>query len=169
MTRKTRNRWVWIIGLAVSILGLLIQVLIRKTFEEQLPPKALPLIPGIFYLTYLKNPGAAFSWFEPNLASWLLWLRLILMGSIAGITLLFSRFRKEIILPLQIGLGLLLAGGIGNTAEQFLYGDIAVYLDWRSPPLPILNLADIAVRLGSFVTNISILYWLLTTLIRRFR
>jgi len=136
MTRKTRNRWVWIIGLAVSILGLLIQVLIRKTFEEQLPPKTLPLIPRIFYLTYLKKPGAAFSWFEPNLASWLLWLRLILMGSIAGITLLFSRFRKEMILSLQIGLGLLLAGGIGNTAEQFLYGDIAVYLDWRSPPFP---------------------------------
>ncbi|MFQ3637974.1 MAG: signal peptidase II [Cyanobacteriota bacterium] len=165
----TRNRWVWITGLAGSLLGLLIQVFIRKAFEAQLSPKTLPLIPGIFHLTYLKNPGVAFSWFAPNLVSWLLWLRLILMGSIAGVTLLFSRFRKEMILPLQIGLGLLLAGGIGNTAEQLLYGDIAIYLDWRSPPLPVLNLADLAVRLGSFVTNISILYWLLATLIRRFR
>ncbi|BAU40811.1 lipoprotein signal peptidase [Leptolyngbya sp. O-77] len=73
------------------------------------------------------------------------------------------------ILPLQVGLGLLLAGGISNTVEQILYGDIAIYLDWRSPPLSIFNLADIAVRLGSFVTNISILYWLLSDLIRRFR
>lgn len=166
---RARNRWVWIIGLAGGVLGFLMQVLIRKAFEEQLLSKTLPLIPGVFYLTYLKNPGADFSFFDSNLTSWTLWLRLISMGIIAVVTLLFSRFRKEMILPLQVGLGLLLAGGISNTVEQILYGDIAIYLDWRSPPLPIFNLADIAVRLGSFVTNISILYWLLSALIRRFR
>lgn len=39
---------------------------IRKIMEEQIPPKTLPLRPGIFHLTYLKNPGSVFSWFDPK-------------------------------------------------------------------------------------------------------
>ncbi|GAB4468531.1 MAG: hypothetical protein OHK0037_26200 [Elainellaceae cyanobacterium] len=112
-----RNRWVWIIGLGGGILTLLSQAGIRAALANSPTPETQPLTPGILHFTYLKNAGAAFSIFSANLSS-LLGLRLISIGIIAAVTLLLSWLEKEMMISLQIGLGLLLAGGISNTTEQ---------------------------------------------------
>jgi signal peptidase II len=138
MNFKNRDFWV------VAVLGLLLdqatKLLVKQTFELE---QTLPLWKGVFHLTYVTNPGAAFSLFAGQ-GGWLRWLSLaVSLGLIALVVFSPPMRRLE-----QVGYGFILAGALGNGIDRFYAGEVVDFLDFRLINFPIFNIADVCINVG---------------------
>lgn len=102
--------------------------------------ESIPVMPGIFHITYILNRGAAFGILENQ--RWLfLAIALILF-------LIYGMFRRKI--PhhplVQLGTGMLLGGSLGNAIDRGLCGAVTDFFDFRV--WPVFNIADIGIVLG---------------------
>lgn len=96
-------------------------------------------------LTYIQNPGAAFSLFEGNrwffvgvsILSMLLILALVMSGRYAAVRM-------------QAAFGLVLGGAMGNLIDRLWLGKVIDFLDIGVGTVrwPIFNVADIGVTVG---------------------
>lgn len=113
----------------------------------------ITVIPGLFYLTYVENRGAAFGIFQG---------RTFLLGIVSGLVLLYLLF---LLLSSKIkgsvltwSLSLILAGGVGNLIDRFSRGFVVDYLDFSALyGFPVFNLADCCVVCG---TGLILIYML---------
>lgn len=103
---------------------------------------SVPLIDGIFHITYIQNSGAAFSLFQ-NKTGFLIAMQLIVITIVFGY--LVMRRKKEHWCML-LSLSLIIAGGLGNLIDRAMYGYVIDFLDMRF--WPIFNVADISVCVG---------------------
>lgn len=103
--------------------------------------ESIPVLPPVFYLTYIMNPGAAFGILPNQKVLFITTGLLLVIGALAG-------YRK---LPpakriLRIGLGLVLGGALGNLVDRLRFGRVVDFLDFRV--WPVFNLADTAIFIG---------------------
>ncbi len=115
----------------------------------------MPVIDGFFYITHVRNPGAAFSTFvtlEPRLR-----LTFFISVSVVAIGIIFSFFRK--LAPgdrlSALGLGLILGGAFGNLIDRITRGEVVDFLHfrlWSGYSWPDFNLAD-----SFIVTGVALL------------
>jgi len=103
--------------------------------------ESIPVLPPVFYLTYIMNPGAAFGILPNQKVLFITTGLLLVIGTLAG-------YRK---LPpakkiLRIGLGLVLGGALGNLVDRLRFGRVVDFLDFRV--WPVFNLADTAIFIG---------------------
>lgn len=99
------------------------------------------IIPGIFSLTYVLNPGAAFGILRYQTG--------ILIVLTLGVILAVILYRKEIPFQprmLRWGLALGLGGALGNLADRLRLGGVVDYMDFHV--WPVFNLADMAIVTG---------------------
>jgi signal peptidase II len=140
MNFKNRDFWV------VAVLGLLLdqatKLLVKQTFELE---QTLPLWKGVFHLTYVTNPGAAFSLFAGQ-GGWLRWLSLLVSLGLIGLVVFSPPMRRLE----QIGYGFILAGALGNGIDRFYAGEVVDFLDFRLINFPIFNIADVCINVGIF-------------------
>lgn len=105
------------------------------------------LIPGLFWLTYVRNPGAAFS-----LGTQFTVAISIFAIVAVGVVLWLSR-RLAGSLLWAVALGLLLAGIAGNLTDRLLRdpGPLRGHvIDFFAVPhWPVFNVADICINLGA--------------------
>ena len=104
--------------------------------------ESIPVVKGIFHITYVLNPGAAFGMLEHQ--RWVFILVAVAVLLVAGI--FYSRLKKESAL-LQTGAGLLLGGAVGNLVDRIQTGLVVDFLDFRI--WPVFNIADIAICVGA--------------------
>lgn len=136
-----KNRLFWIIALTGLALDQLTKLWTSQSFERLYD--TIPLLPGIFHLTYVHNTGAAFSLFTGG-ADWLRWLSLgVSLGLMAFAVRGPNLQRLE-----QFGYGAILAGAMGNGICRFIYGYVIDFLDFRLINFPVFNLADVWINLG---------------------
>ncbi|WDD36274.1 signal peptidase II (plasmid) [Nostoc sp. UHCC 0926] len=140
MTKYRQNRLFWIVTIIGLILDQLTKYLVAQTFSFG---QTLPLLPGVFHLTYVSNTGAAFSLLSGKI-EWLRWFSLGFSLALMASAWFSSMRTKEV----QFGLGFLLAGTLGNTVDRFLLGYIIDFLDFRLTNLPVFNLADLLITMG---------------------
>ena len=116
--------------------------------------ESIAVIPGVFYLTYLENTGAAFGLFQGrafvlgivSIAILAAVLYLLLSGRAGGRAILW-------------GLSLILAGGVGNLIDRLARGFVIDYLDFSALfGFPIFNLADCFVVVGTVLMMVHILF-----------
>ncbi|MHC1718467.1 MAG: signal peptidase II [Acidaminococcaceae bacterium] len=101
----------------------------------------IPIIDGIFHLTYILNPGAAFGILENN--RWF-----FVLTAVAVLAILFF-YRHTIMAEsrlVQIGIALFAGGALGNLIDRIRTGLVIDFFDLRI--WPIFNVADIAICLG---------------------
>jgi len=124
---------------------------ISKFYIRQIlsPGDSLPIIKGIFHLTYLSNPGGAFGILP--IYPFLLIISLVTVGLI----IFYSRKAQPKSIAQGIGLGFVLGGAIGNLIDRLSWGRVIDFLDFRI--WPVFNLADSAIVIGS---AILIVFWL---------
>ncbi|WP_405756246.1 signal peptidase II, partial [Anaerovibrio slackiae] len=104
--------------------------------------QSLPVIKGIFHITYVLNPGAAFGMLEHQ--RWffiLVALAAVLLGAA-----FYKKLQQESFL-MRSGAGLLLGGAVGNLADRIQSGLVVDFLDFRI--WPVFNIADIAICAGA--------------------
>lgn len=106
--------------------------------------ETIPIIDGVFHLTYVKNTGAAFSILTGQR------LFLILLPLIIVVALVFYIIVKK---PksklLVLSFSMIIAGGISNLIDRISLGYVIDFLDFRIINFPVFNFADICVTLGA--------------------
>ncbi len=133
---------VFSVALLVAAIDQFTKFLIRKNFQLN---ESIPIIKNIFHFTYVTNTGSAFGLFK-NL-NWF-----FMLFSIVVIIAIFYYLRKKIYEKekfLQLAVGLLLGGTIGNMIDRILYGAVTDFLDFRV--WPVFNVADSAVTISVII------------------
>ena len=115
----------------------------------------IPVIDGIFHITYIHNYGAAFSILQGK-QSFLLIVTGIAMTAILAY-MVIGQIRKKAASMELWSLALILAGGIGNFIDRVRFGYVVDFFDFRI--WPIFNVADIAVCCGCGLLVFYVLIW----------
>ena len=108
--------------------------------------QSISVIPGVINLTYIQNGGAAFGMLSNH--RWV--FMVISIVAIGGIGAYLFGFCKERI-SLQLGLAMIVGGGVGNMIDRIAYGyvvdmiDFCLFSFWKW----IFNVADAFVCIGA--------------------
>ena len=101
----------------------------------------IPIIDGIFHLTFILNPGAAFGILENN--------RWFFVVTALSVLIFLFYYRRAIMAEsklVQMGIALFAGGALGNLIDRIRTGLVIDFFDFRI--WPIFNVADIAICLG---------------------
>jgi signal peptidase II len=112
------------------------------------PGESIPIIPGFFSLTYVRNPGAAFGMFAGSSIREPL-LILVAIGAITGLAWLIAHTPVERIWE-RTAAAAIIGGALGNLYDRFAYGSVVDFLDvyvgeWHWPAF---NVADSCITVG---------------------
>ncbi|MDH7500267.1 MAG: signal peptidase II [candidate division NC10 bacterium] len=142
--------------LAAAVLFLADQVA-KFIVSRSIPLSAsIPVLPGLFNLTYLLNPGAAFGF----LSRWHPSFRNPFFIGISVLAILFVflyYWRQGRARPLfTLGLGLIAGGALGNLWDRLWRGAVVDFLDFYvgRHHWPAFNLADSGISVG-----VALLIW----------
>ena len=102
-----------------------------------------PFLPYIMDLTYVKNPGCAFSMLENH--TWLL----AVISAVISVVLAVAVAKKFFRHPLgRASLALLLAGAVGNLIDRVVLGYVVDMFRTLFMDFAVFNVADICVVVG---------------------
>ncbi|MCH8004229.1 MAG: signal peptidase II [Nanoarchaeota archaeon] len=144
-----KNKYIMVFSTALIIIlfDQITKFLIRINFQLN---ETFPIIKNIFRLTYIHNFGAGFGILQQQ--KWILiFISLIVIGVIFYY---FDRIKDKEIL-LQVLVGFVLGGTIGNLIDRIIYGFVIDFIDFRI--WPIFNVADSFVTIG--VIGLIIYLW----------
>jgi signal peptidase II len=138
--------------LAAVLFGLPLDLLSKEWIARTLTySDRVPVIEGFFYLTHVRNPGAAFGMFASSPA--VLRLTFFISVTLVAIGLIFSFYRK--LAPRDrfaaLSLGLILSGAVGNLLDRIRYGEVVDFLHFILPGgyiWPDFNFADSLIVVG---------------------
>lgn len=115
------------------------------------PGASVPVIPGVFHITYVLNPGAAFGILEHQ--RWFFVAVALLL--VAVIAYLYPRIPAGYGL-LRLGIALQTGGAAGNAIDRLKTGYVVDFFDFRV--WPVFNVADMAIVGGVALIVYSILF-----------
>ena len=107
--------------------------------------ETLPVFRGVLDFTYVQNRGAAFSLFQN---SQLITVILPVITMIAGVLFLLHLRKKKEKLA-ELGVLLIMSGGIGNLIDRTVMGFVTDMISVGS--FPVFNVAGICVTVGCAV------------------
>ncbi len=131
----------YLIALLVFAFDLLIKLAVSTRLA---PARSIPVIKGIFNLTYVRNTGVAFGLFPDQR----LILVLIGIAVCAAVIYFYAKIKREDFL-FKAYLAIILGGSLGNLFDRIFFGYVIDYFDLRV--FPVFNFADIAINLGVFL------------------
>ena len=115
----------------------------------------IAVIPGLFYLTYLENTGAAFGILQGH-AFILGIVSLVILTVMLGV-LLSGKVKERVLIW---GMALVLAGGVGNLIDRLARGFVIDYLDFSALfGFPVFNLADCFVVIGTGLIMVYLVFF----------
>lgn len=130
----------------LSSIFLIIDILIKLLIKNILiVNESIKVINNFFYITYVKNTGAAWSILSGKQ------LFLIIFSIIIILMLIIYLFKKKEYSNFEIiGYSLLLSGAIGNLVDRVVYGYVIDYLNFYifNYNFPIFNIADCCIVIG---------------------
>jgi len=115
--------------------------------------ESIPVIKGIFHITYIENPRTSFGLFEYNKSFFVI----AVLISIILLILIYKKiiFKKDpfMYFPLTLVLG----GAIGNLIDRVrVDGRVIDFIDFRI--WPVFNFADSAIVCGMLILLIHVLF-----------
>ena len=131
-----------LVALCVVLLDQASKEWVRGAFSLH---ESVPVMPGFFHLTYIRNTGAAWGMFSgQNIA--LSALALVMLAVLVV-------FRRKILPPgrvHRVALGLLCGGIVGNLFDRLRLDYVVDFLDFfhRGWHFPAFNVADSAICVG---------------------
>ena len=139
----------FIIIALILVADQLVKYLVQSAMELN---QSIPLIDGIFHITYIHNYGAAFSILQ-NKTVFLIIIQVVV---ITGILIYLIKKRNTEHSIMLLSLSLIVAGGFGNLIDRILKGYVVDFLDLRV--WPIFNVADISVCVGCGLMVLYVLF-----------
>ena len=120
---------------------------------------SVSLIPGLFRLTHLENPGAAFSLFAESASP----LRTALLVAISAAALAVVSFllwkRRHEFNSATLALSLIMGGALGNLWDRLSDGKVTDFLDFYigAHHWPPFNMADSGIVVGALLLMVMML------------
>jgi len=141
-------------GVAAFVVALdLITKFLVKGSEVLMRGDVIDIIPGVFRLRYVENPGAAMGSFASNR-----WVFMIFSTvAIIAIAIYLVKYRKSINRLFGVSMAMIMGGGIGNMYERLFnqnaagqyvvtdFFDFHLFSFWKW----VFNVADVAVCVGA--------------------
>lgn len=128
-----------------AVLVALDHIIKAWTLRVLAPVRTIPVIQGLFSLTYVENRGAAFGIFQGNTR-----ILSIVTGVVMAAALLYVYFGKLKDKSLVWIIMLIVSGGLGNLIDRVFRGFVVDYLDFSALfGFPVFNLADCCVVVGT--------------------
>jgi signal peptidase II len=151
ISRGIRNVLMNVYFLISAVCVLILDQVTKYIIIEKLPISSeIEVIRGFFYITHLKNTGAAFGLFQDSTRT----LTIISFVAIALIIIL------KIMLKLNyafynVSLGFILGGALGNLIDRYFVGEVTDFLNFTF--WPVFNIADSFIIIGFCLIIILIL------------
>ena len=115
--------------------------------------ESIPVIEGIFYITYIENPRTSFGLFEYNSSFFVI----AMLISVILVILIYKKiiFKKDSFM--YIPLTLVFGGAVGNLIDRVrIDGRVIDFIDFRI--WPVFNFADSAIVCGMLILLIHVLF-----------
>lgn len=114
---------------------------------------SIPIIDGMFHLTYVENRGAAFGMFQNNQ---FIFVAIALIATVVGFYWLHKNKEKINIIG-KASIIMIVSGAIGNLIDRLRLGFVVDYFDFRIIWQYVFNFADILVVCGTILLCFYIL------------
>jgi signal peptidase II len=154
----TTKKWRLVGGWLVFII--VFDQLTKAIVDRTMPlHHSIPIIDGLFSLTYVRNTGAAFGIFAGSHEAFRLpFLILVSMIAIGVICVMLKRLNEKQT-GLITALAFILGGAIGNLIDRIRYGEVIDFLDfyWSTYHWPAFNLADSFITIGVAITLVFLM------------
>ncbi len=155
MTPKLR------VGLAAFVVSLGVDLLSKYLVNTHLHfGDKVEVIEGFFYLTHVRNPGAAFGMFAT--APETIRLTFFIGISFVAVGIILSFFRN--LAPgdrlSALALGFILGGAVGNLVDRIRFGEVVDFLHfrlWKGYSWPDFNFADSFIVIGVALLMLELL------------
>jgi len=140
------------VGLIAFAVSLLLDIVTKYLVNENLTyADRVPVVEGFFYLTHVRNTGAAFG-FGRDLPEAIRLTGFVTITIIAiGIIIQFFRQLAPGDRLSALALGLILGGAVGNLLDRIRLGEVVDFLHfilWGGYQWPDFNLADTWIVVG---------------------
>ncbi len=139
--------------LGIIVIGILLdqgsKIFIKNNMELY---ETIPVIKDVFHITYIENNGAAF-----NILSEATYILIGLPIIITAVILLYLFYygSKNSLLE-NLGLLMIVSGGLGNLVDRANTGQVIDFLDFRI--WPVFNIADIFVSVGCIIIIVAVIF-----------
>jgi len=115
----------------------------------------VPVIEGLFHLTYVQNDGAAFSMLKGQ--QWLF----ALMFAVLTVAVIWEFWKKK--MPFtgfdRWCIAAIWAGGLGNMIDRLRLGYVVDMIEVEFMNFPVFNVADCFLTCGCFALLISLVFF----------
>lgn len=142
-----RLRYVSVATLVV-VLDHLTKLLIVLTLPEG---RSVPVIEGVFHITHVRNPGAAFGLLRgvPGILA---------LAGLVGVVVFVVVFLREPPPAIGLGAALVAGGALGNLIDRIVrdfpfHGTVVDFVDLRV--WPAFNIADMAISVGAVILVVA--------------
>jgi signal peptidase II len=112
--------------------------------------QSIPIIPGYFNLTYIRNPGAAFGIFASSSSGFrMIFFVTTSLFALGLLAMIFLRLQPDDWWG-QLTFSSIFGGAIGNLIDRLQFGEVIDFLDFyiNGYHWPAFNVADTAICLG---------------------
>lgn len=134
--------YIWLTIVLVVVLDRISKLLVVNNLDIG---ESLEIIPGFFYLTYIRNPGAAFGMLAGKQ-----WFFVLIAVIVMAAIIYFQRSISKELKAIRVCLGLIGGGALGNLIDRVFSGEVVDFLDFRVWSY-IFNIADSAIVVGGFL------------------
>ena len=142
---KNRYAILAAVTIVVLVIDQVTKVYIDRTMQLY---QSIPVINGLFSITYMRNKGAAFSFlsgFDYRIPFFIL----VSLVAVVAILVAYRKLRDDQRFA-ALSLSLILSGAVGNLIDRVRLGEVIDFLDvfWKSHHWPAFNVADSAICVG---------------------
>lgn len=121
--------------------------------------ESIPVIKGLFNITYVRNPGAAFGFLagaSPLFRS-IFFVSVTLLAIFLVLHYIWKSRAGELVMT--FALSLILSGAVGNLIDRIRFGEVIDFLDVYigSYHWPAFNVADSAISVGAAILFIGLI------------
>lgn len=123
-------------------IDIIIKIIVNNTMKIN---QSIKIINNFFYLTYVRNTGAAWSILSGK-QTFLIIITLIIIISL----FIYIKEKKQYTKKEIISYSLIISGSIGNLIDRIIYNYVIDYLDFNifNYNFPIFNFADTCIVIG---------------------
>ncbi|MFC1743752.1 signal peptidase II [Candidatus Riflebacteria bacterium] len=140
------------ITLAVIALDQFSKYLAKTNFKSI--GDTIPLMDGVFSLTYVQNYGVAFGLFKHRT-----YLPIVMAGIMILIVLYYIKTLTEKEYLTKISLALLMGGAIGNLIDRLYLGYVVDFFDWHYMiKWPVFNFADVFIDVAVGILFLEMIF-----------
>jgi len=144
----------WAVTVLVAILDLITKSLAFRRLPD-LESAPIVLVRGFLQIVHSENRGGVFGLGQGS-AAWLLF------AAVAAVAVIwFAHRRDSRPLLIQLALGLILAGALGNLYDRIAFGYVRDFIDvvyWPGRHWPAFNAADSGICIGAVCLAIYALF-----------